>query len=75
LENTADYIGGSDKPLGGWSSSAAQTIALYIRSRGTINNSQWDDPESLSVEALKIATEQGMTGTWGEHEGEPWTTS
>jgi hypothetical protein len=73
LENTADYIGGSDQPLGGWSSSAARTVALYIRSRGTVNNSQWDDPESLAVEALKIATEQGVTGTWDQHEGRPWT--
>jgi hypothetical protein len=73
LENTADYVGGSDQPPAGWSSSAARTIARYIQSRGTINNSQWDDPESLAVEALKIATEQGMTGTWDEHENKPWT--
>jgi hypothetical protein len=73
LENTADYIGGSDRPPEGWSSSAAQAIALFIQSRGTINNSQWDDPESFAVEALKIATEQGMTGTWDEHEDKPWT--
>jgi hypothetical protein len=76
LENTADYadyVGGCDQPPAGWSSSAAQTIARYIQSRGTINNSQWDDPESLAVEALKIATEQGMTGTWDEHENKPWT--
>ncbi|PXY17577.1 hypothetical protein BAY60_34245 [Prauserella muralis] len=73
LENTADYIGGSDQPPPGWSSSAARTIALYIQSRGTINNSQWDDPESLAVEALKIATEQGVTGNWDEHENKPWT--
>jgi len=73
LQNTADYVGGSDQPPEGWSSSAARTIALYIQSRGTINNSQWDDPESLAVEALKIATEQGVTGTWDEHEDKPWT--
>jgi hypothetical protein len=73
LENTADYVGGSDNPPTGWSSSANRTIARFIRSRGTINNSQWDDPESLSVEALKIATEQGVTGTWNDHENKPWT--
>lgn len=73
LENTADYVGGSDQPPAGWSSSAARTIALYIQSRGTVNNSQWDDPESLAVEALKIATEQGVTGTWDEHQNKPWT--
>jgi hypothetical protein len=73
LENTADYVGGSDKPPKGWSSSAAPTIARYIQSRGTINNSQWDDPEFLAVEARKIATEQGATGAWDEHENKPWT--
>jgi hypothetical protein len=73
VENTADYIGGSDQPPGGWSSSAARTIARYIHSQGTDNNSQWDDPESLAVEALRIATEQGVTGTWDEHENKPWT--
>ena len=73
LENTSDYVGGSDKPPEGWSSSAARTIAAYIKSRGTINNSQWDDPESLAIEALKIAAEQGVTGDWAEHEGKPWT--
>ena len=73
LENTADYVGGSDQPPAGWSSSAAQTIARFIDSRGTINNSQWDDDEALAVEALKIATEQGVTGSWDEHQDKPWT--
>lgn len=73
LKNAADYIGGSDKPPEGWSSSAAQTIARYIHSRGAINDSQWDDPESLAIEALKIAVEQGITETSAEHRGRPWT--
>jgi hypothetical protein len=73
VENTADYIGGSDKPPAGWSSSAARTIEEYVRSRCTINNSQWDDPESIAIEALKIATEQGVTGDWDEHKNKPWT--
>lgn len=36
LENTADYIGGNDRPPAGWSSSAAQAIDQYVYSRGTI---------------------------------------
>jgi hypothetical protein len=73
VENTADYVGGADKPPAGWSSSAARAIEEYVRSRCTINNSQWDDPESIAVEALVIATEQGVTGTWDEHANKPWT--
>lgn len=73
LDNMADYAGASDKPPEGWTSSAAEAIELYIQSRGTVNNSQWDDPEALALEALKIATEQGMTGHWEEHDGKPWT--
>ncbi|MFD4636970.1 hypothetical protein ACFWN2_06620 [Lentzea sp. NPDC058436] len=73
LENTADYIGGADQPPSGWSSSAAPAIARFIESRGTVNNSQWDDPQSLAVEALKIAVEQGITGRWAEHADKPWT--
>lgn len=73
LENTADYVGGSDDPPEGWTSSATRTIYRYILSRGTINNSQWDDDEALAVEALKIATEQGVTGTWDGHANKPWT--
>ncbi len=73
LENMADYVGASDKTPEGWTSSAARTIELYIRSHGMINDSQWDDPETLAIEALKIATQQGITGEWEEHEGKPWT--
>jgi len=73
LDNTASYVGGADEPDGGWSSSAAQSIERFLRSRGTVNNSQWDDPESISVEALKICLHQGETGKHEEHEGKPWT--
>jgi hypothetical protein len=73
LKNTAGYVGGGDTPPGGWPSSAAYAIDRFIRSHGTVNNSQWDDDESFAVEALKIATEQGVTGAWDEHEGKPWS--
>jgi len=72
LNNTADYVGASDQPLTGWTSSAARAIDLYIRSHGTFNKSQWDDPESLAVEALKIATQQGMNEKWEENQDKPW---
>ncbi|QWF85614.1 hypothetical protein [Amycolatopsis sp. CA-230715] len=72
LANAADYVGGADTPPEGWTSSAARSVEELIRSRGTVNNSQWDK-EALAVEALVIATEQGVTGTWAEHEHRPWT--
>jgi hypothetical protein len=73
LSNMADYAGASDKTGSGWVSSAAPAIHSFLISRRTINTSQWDDPESLSVEALKIAQHQGITGSLKEHEGKPWT--
>ncbi|WP_157362017.1 hypothetical protein [Haloechinothrix halophila] len=73
LENMADHAGASDKPPEGWTSSAARTIELYVQSRGTVNDSQWDDPETLALEVLKIATEQGIIGEWKDHVDKPWT--
>lgn len=65
LENTADYVGGSDQPPAGWSSSAARTIARYIQSRGAINNSQWDDPESLAFSRRYLSSVPSMRGLSG----------
>lgn len=73
LDNMRDYVVASDKTGGGWVSSAAEAIHLLVASRGTVNTSQWDDPESISVEALKIAQDQGISGRREEHEGKPWT--
>lgn len=63
----------SDGPEAGWYSSAWSAIAELLESHGSKNTSQWDDPESLSVEALKIALNQGAAGTDVDHEGRPWT--
>lgn len=73
LENMAGYAGASDKTGSGWVSSAAPAIHEFLTSRGTVNTSQWDDPEALSVEALTIAQDQGIVGRREEHEGRPWT--
>lgn len=73
LDNMADYAAGSAPTLGGWVSSAAPAIESFLLSHGTVNNSQWDDLESLSVEALKIARYQGITHSLEEHAGKPWT--
>ncbi|MFE7789462.1 hypothetical protein [Streptomyces sp. NPDC057460] len=63
----------ADAPEAGWYSSAWHAIAELVDSRGTRNTSQWDDPESLSVEVLNLALHQGSTGTEGDHAGRPWT--
>lgn len=73
LENMAGYVGARDKPGEGWVSSAAPAIDLFLMSRGGVNTSQWDDPESLAVEALKIAQDQGITGLQEEHKDRGWT--
>lgn len=72
LDNTAGFIGGSDKPPGGWTSSSMWAIDSLIKSRGAIIKPMWDE-ESLAIEALKIATQQGVTGRSQDHAGQPWT--
>jgi hypothetical protein len=71
LDNMAGYVGANDQTTGGWVSSAAPAIVAFLESHGTINESQWDDPESISVEVLKIATVQGTTPR--SEGGKPWT--
>ncbi|MFB6809834.1 hypothetical protein [Streptomyces sp. NPDC056387] len=63
----------SDAPEDGWYSSAWHAIAELVESRGTRATTQWDDPESLSVEVLNLALHQGSTGTEDDHQGRPWT--
>lgn len=61
----------SDALEAGWFSSAWYAIAELLESRGTRNTSQWDDLESLSVEALHIALNQGSESPGTDQE--PWT--
>ncbi len=71
MENMADYVGAHDPTTGGWVSSAAPAIFAFLENRGASNRSQWDDPESIAVEALKIATKQGVVPD--SEDGNPWT--
>ncbi|UXY37825.1 DUF7019 family protein [Streptomyces albidocamelliae] len=66
-------FGPSDGFDNGWTSSAAPAIEELLRSRGTQNTSQWDDEQARSVEALKIALDQGFSSISGEHVGRPET--
>ncbi|MBT2451910.1 hypothetical protein J7F03_33585 [Streptomyces sp. ISL-43] len=65
-------FGPSDGFADGWTSSAAPAIEELLRTRGRQNTSQWDDPQSRSVEALKIALDQGFSSTT-DHRGHPET--
>jgi hypothetical protein len=71
VDNMDGYAGAYDRTTSGWVSSAAPAIFAFLESRGTSNRSQWDDPESIAVEALKIATEQGAAQD--SEDGKPWT--
>ncbi|KOU27941.1 hypothetical protein ADK51_12820 [Streptomyces sp. WM6368] len=65
-------FGPSDGFADGWTSSAAPAIEELLRTRGRQNTSQWDDPQSRSVEALKIALDQGFSNAT-DHRGHPET--
>jgi hypothetical protein len=71
-DNVPGYIGVNDPSPGGWSSSAMFSIRDWLASRCTENGSQWDDPESLSVEAMKIALEQGNNEDFETNSDKPW---
>jgi hypothetical protein len=73
MDNTPHYISTAPLNKAGWSSSAWYAIEELIHSHGTKNTSQWDDDESIAMEALKIALHQGETGHTKKHKGKPWT--
>ena len=70
-DNLSDYRR-SDAAETGWTSSAWYAISELLETRARQNTSQWDDPQSLSVEALKIALDQGRP-SGGGHLQRPWT--
>jgi hypothetical protein len=61
LENCADYLAGTKPEAPGWSSSSTRDIERFIKSRGTRNDSQYDDDESIAVEIVRTIHLQGMT--------------
>lgn len=60
MDNVRGY-GVLDHFSDGWFSSAWYAIEELLNSRGRRNTSQWDDEESRSIEALKIALEHGTS--------------
>jgi hypothetical protein len=73
MDNFSGYIQKADFNAAGWTSSAWYAIEELLATRGRANTSQWDDEESRAVEALKIATGQGITGHISDHKDRPWT--
>ncbi|GAA0348160.1 hypothetical protein GCM10009540_80660 [Streptomyces turgidiscabies] len=71
MDNLADFRR-SEVLEAGWSSSAWTAVYELLQTRGTRNSSQWDDPESLAVEVLKIALAQGDRPGM-DHANRPWT--
>jgi len=76
-DNVAGFAGVDDKTETGWVSSAAVAVELYLRSRCTENDSQWDDDESIAMEALNIAENHGNNFEWHAEPDRPelrgWT--
>ncbi|GAB3157117.1 hypothetical protein GCM10027290_56850 [Micromonospora sonneratiae] len=71
-DNVSGFMGPEDPVAEGWSSSAAPSISKWLISRCAENKSQWDDPQSISVEAMKIAFNQGSTFESRQSLDQPW---
>ena len=72
-DNVPGFVGVHDPGPAGWSSSAMFSIRDWLASRCSENGSQWDDPESISVEAMKIALDQGNNDEYQKNPDRPWT--
>jgi hypothetical protein len=72
-DNMPDFVGVNDPQVSGWTSSAMWSVLDWLSTQCTENNSQWDDPESISVEAFKIATRQGNNDSYRATPNQPWT--
>jgi hypothetical protein len=60
LENCTDYLRSAKTSAPGWSSSSTRDIERFIKSRGTENDTQYDDDESIAVEILRVMNNEGM---------------
>lgn len=72
-DNIPGFVGVNDEHPSGWSSSAEPAVGAWLRSRCSDNKSQWDDPQSISVEAMTIATDQGNNHEYEANPESPWT--
>jgi len=71
-DNMTGFVRPYDHHESGWSSSAMWSITDWLATQCTVNDSQWDDPESISVEAMKIAIYQGKNTASEANPDQPW---
>ncbi|MFJ4791748.1 hypothetical protein [Kitasatospora purpeofusca] len=72
LDNTPDFQT-THAVEEGWTSSAWLAVSRLLEGLQPDIHSPWDDTESVAVEALKIALNQGSWALDDEHLGRPWT--
>jgi hypothetical protein len=71
-DNVARYVGPDDKCEAGWTSSEMWSVLNWLGSRCQADGSPRDDPQYLSVEAMKIATHQGTNDRFSDDPSQPW---
>ncbi|MGW5667081.1 hypothetical protein [Micromonospora sp. NPDC003776] len=72
-DNVAGFMGPHDPVASGWSSSAMWSIMRWLAERCAASSLRHDDPQSISVEAMKIAFDQGFTRDSREATDQPWS--
>ncbi|MFJ6196202.1 hypothetical protein [Micromonospora sp. NPDC092111] len=70
--NVADFIGPHDAVASGWTSSSMWSITRWLAERCAASGLRHDDPQSISVEAMKIAFDQGSTRESRDASDQPW---
>ena len=65
IENYSGYQAGSQTEVPRWRSSSTEAIEEFVASRGTINESQYDEDEVMVVEIVRTVHLEGMAS--GKH--------
>ncbi|MDO3701741.1 hypothetical protein Q3W71_08610 [Micromonospora sp. C28SCA-DRY-2] len=71
-DNVAGFMGPLDPVAGGWSSSSMWSVREWLAARCAETSLRHDDMQSISVEAMKIAFDQGFTQESREATDRPW---
>ncbi|WP_319462473.1 hypothetical protein [Micromonospora sp. RTP1Z1] len=72
-DNVAGFMGPLDPVASGWSSSAMWSVSEWLAAGCGESSLLHDDQQSISVEAMKIAFEQGFTQESRNASDRPWT--
>jgi hypothetical protein len=71
VDNLPGWSGVNDQQPSGWTSSSMWSVREWLSTRCEERRPE-DDPEYLSLEALKIADHQGTNASHDERPDEPW---